>query len=424
MANETEYPIILSKLDPLVVRVNELLLVVGSTSFSAKIKLGTSYSGFYVHASGLGEPIAKIEVSVKNYNNKDIVGDTGKTMAWLHIEDQASKWMDNFQESFTKASSQKNVVDLIRELKAQLHYDFTGEEPSDTTINIDTQSSYFDSMSTDIHSIDSRLNTLTERLDGLANKVDTIVTALTSTDSDDNSISYRLSLIEAALGTDTNDRFGKVIAKAITDGLTSLTNEMITMNTNINTVNTNVNTVKGTVNTVNTNVNTVKNDVGTVKNDVGTVKNDVGTVKNDVGTVKNDVGTVKSTVNTIHNTDVPDIKSTVTGSGGTTDQAVTALSNTVDTINGTVNSINSTVGGVSSTVNSINSTVGSINTKSTNTWSKLNVLDTQALNDRVCGSDSYVTGNDTDGYYVRTELTQDDMITGSGSNKRVKADTN
>ena len=403
MANETEYPIILSKLDPLVVRVNELLLVVGSTSFSAKIKLGTSYSGFYVHASGLGEPIAKIEVSVKNYNNKDIVGDTGKTMAWLHIEDQASKWMDNFQESFTKASSQKNVVDLIRELKAQLHYDFTGEEPSDPTINIDTQSSYFDSMSTDIHSIDSRLDTLTEKLDGLADKVDTIVNALTSTDSDDNSISYRLSLIEAALGTDTNDRFGKVIAKAITDGLTSLTNEMTTMNTNINTVNTNVNTVKGTVNTVNTNVNTVKSDVGTVKSDVGTVK---------------------STVNTIHNTDVPDIKSTVTGSGGTTDQAVAALANTVDTINGTVNGISSTVGGVSSTVSSISSTVGSINTKSTNTWNKLDVLDTQALNDRVCGSDSYVTGDDTDGYYVRTELTQDDMITGSGSNKRVKADTN
>lgn len=438
MADVVEYPIIVSKLDPLIMRVNELILVVGSTTFTAKVKIGSMWTGFHINTSGLGEPIAKIPVDITNYNNTDIIVTTGKTLAYQHIAEEAKNWMDDLQDSFAKATAQQNIVDLLKELKAQLHFDFSGAIPTDPNIHIDETTSYIKSIADSIEDIKTQLSDLTTSIGDLKSSIN-------STNPDDNSISYRLSRIETALGTATDDTFGKVIASAVTSGLQTLTGEMQTMNTNINTVNTNVNTVSGkvttvdtkvttvdtkvgqvntTVGTINTNVNTVKSDVTTVKSDVGTVKTNVNTVSNNVTTVSNNVDNVKSTVNTIHNTDVPDIKNSVTSSGGTTDEAVASLASTVNTINSNVNTINSNTSSTNSTVNSISSTVGGINTKATNTWNKISGLDTETLNDVICGDESIIIGDSTDGYFVRTELTKDNMITGPDNDKRVKADTN
>ncbi len=417
MANIIEYPIVVSKLDPLIIRVNDLLLVVGSSSFSAKIKLGSQYTGFYVHVSGLGEPIARVEVSIEGYNNTTPVGNTKHTMAYLHIQEAATKWMDDLQDSFTKASAQKNTVDMLKEFRAQLHFDMSGHVPTDPDVleAIDvTNPTYFKTLSEDITNVKEQLEFLVSAMADLKDSINS---------DDSNSISTRLHNIEIALGTESGNKFGDVIADSITNGLSSLTQQMTTMNNNITDVNNNVtsvgnqvSTVDTKVGTINTNVNTVKSDVSTVKSDVSTVKSDVGTVKNNVNTVSNNVDNVKSTVNTIHSTDVPDIKSTVTGSSGGTDQAVSNLASTVNSMNGTVNNINGTVNGISGTV-------GTINTRTYNTWNKLDVLDTETLNDVLCSSDSVVIGDSTDGYFVRTELTKDDMITGPSGDKRVKADT-
>ena len=424
MANIIEYPIVVSKLDPLIIRVNDLLLVVGSSSFSAKIKLGSQYTGFYVHVSGLGEPIAKVEVSIEGYNNTTLVGNTKHTMAYLHIQEAATKWMDDLQDSFTKASAQKNTVDMLKEFRAQLHFDMSGHIPTDPDVlaAIDTTNpTYFKTLSEDITNVKEQLEFLVSAMADLKDSI---------SGDDSNSISTRLHNIETALGTESGSKFGDVIADSITNGLSTLTQQMTDMNNNITDVNNNVtsvgnqvSTVDTKVGTINTNVNTVKSDVSTVKSDVSTVKSDVGTVKTNVNTVSNNVNTVsnnvdnvKSTVNTIHSTDVPDIKSTVTGSSGGTDQAVSNLASTVNSMNGTVNNINGTVNGISGTV-------GTINTRTYNTWNKLDVLDTETLNDVLCSSDSVVIGDSTDGYFVRTELTKDDMITGPSGDKRVKADT-
>lgn len=424
MANIIEYPIVVSKLDPLIIRVNDLLLVVGSSSFSAKIKLGSQYTGFYVHVSGLGEPIAKVEVSIEGYNNTTPVGNTKHTMAYLHIQEAATKWMDDLQDSFTKASAQKNTVDMLKEFRAQLHFDMSGHIPTDPDVleAIDvTNPTYFKTLSEDITNVKEQLEFLVSAMADLKDSISS---------DDSNSISTRLHNIEIALGTESGNKFGDVIADSITNGLSTLTQQMTNMNNNITDVNNNVtsvgnqvSTVDTKVGTINTNVNTVKSDVSTVKSDVSTVKSDVGTVKTNVNTVSNNVNTVsnnvdnvKSTVNTIHSTDVPDIKSTVTGSSGGTDQAVSNLASTVNSMNGTVNNINGTVNGISGTV-------GTINTRTYNTWNKLDVLDTETLNDVLCSSDSVVIGDSTDGYFVRTELTKDDMITGPSGDKRVKADT-
>ena len=409
MADNIEYPIIVSKLGPLIMRVNELLLVVGSTSFSAKIKISSTWTGFYVYTNGLGETIAKINVDITNYNNTDIIVTTGKTLAYQHIKEEAVKWMNTLQDSFASATAQQNTVDLLKELKAQLHFDFSGAVPTDPTIHIDETDSYIKSIADDISDIKIQLSDLTTSVQDLKD-------ALNSENSEDNSISYRLSLIEDALGT-ADGTFGKLISDAIQNGLQTLTGEMQTMNTNIGTVNSNVTSVSGQVSTVDTKVGTINTNVNTVKSDVSTVKSDVSTVKTSVNTVSGNVDNVKSTVNTIHNTDVPDIKSTVTNSGGTTDGAVASLANTVD-------GINTTVGNISSTVNSTSSTVSSISTKTTDTWNKLSGLDTETLNDVICGNESIIIGDSTDGYFVRTELTKEDITTGTDNDRRVKSDPN
>ena len=147
MSKYTSYPVIVAKTEPLIIRVNNLSLVVGSSSFSAKIKMGSTYTGFYVHISALGEPIAKIPVSIDGYNNTTVVTGFTHTAAYMHIEDEATKWMDDLEDSFNSADTGKNIIDLLREIKYQNHFDLSGYAPSPLPEGVDidtTTKSYMD----------------------------------------------------------------------------------------------------------------------------------------------------------------------------------------------------------------------------------------------------------------------------------------
>ena len=129
--NPNEYPEVMSKMDPLIIRVEPLVLVVGSTTYTAKVKIGYKFNGFLVHVSGVGIPIYKEEVDITGYN-------TGKTTtgegsdAYKYIKDKARDWMDTLEKSMLDDNKEKNIVDLLREIKYQMHFDLSGHKASAT----------------------------------------------------------------------------------------------------------------------------------------------------------------------------------------------------------------------------------------------------------------------------------------------------
>ena len=53
----TSYPNVIRSADPLLIRMNELTLLVNNTSFWAKIKYGIQFKGFMVYVSGIAMPV-------------------------------------------------------------------------------------------------------------------------------------------------------------------------------------------------------------------------------------------------------------------------------------------------------------------------------------------------------------------------------
>lgn len=117
-----DYPVVISKMDPLIIRVSPLVLVVGTTSYSAKIKTAIKWKGFYIYSSGLGEPIYQQE-----FKNSDNLQNTNSENSplYLAVKEEATKWIDSLEDSFATAS-EKNIVDMLREIKFQNHFDLTG----------------------------------------------------------------------------------------------------------------------------------------------------------------------------------------------------------------------------------------------------------------------------------------------------------
>lgn len=117
-----DYPVVISKMDPLIIRVSPLVLVVGTTSYSAKIKTAIKWKGFFIYSSGLGEPIYQQE-----FKNSDNLQNTNSENSplYLAVKEEATKWIDSLEDSFATAS-EKNIVDMLREIKFQNHFDLTG----------------------------------------------------------------------------------------------------------------------------------------------------------------------------------------------------------------------------------------------------------------------------------------------------------
>lgn len=117
-----DYPVVISKMDPLIIRVSPLVLVVGTTSYSAKIKTAIKWKGFFIYSSGLGEPIYQQE-----FKNSDNLQNTNSENSplYLAVKEEATKWIDSLEDSFAH-TAEKNIVDMLREIKFQNHFDLTG----------------------------------------------------------------------------------------------------------------------------------------------------------------------------------------------------------------------------------------------------------------------------------------------------------
>ena len=123
-----EYPEIMSKMDPLIIRVSPTVLLVGSTTYTAKIKLGYRFNGFHVNVTGVGIPIYTEEVNTKNADTTNKSALNGMSDAYNIVEERATTWMDDLEKSMIDDSKEKNVVDLLREIKYQMHFDLSGHK--------------------------------------------------------------------------------------------------------------------------------------------------------------------------------------------------------------------------------------------------------------------------------------------------------
>lgn len=170
-----EYPEIMSKMDPLIIRVSPTVLLVGSTTYTAKIKLGYRFNGFHVNVTGVGIPIYKEEVDIgnKSTTNKSA---TGNSDAYDYVEKKACAWMDELEKSMINDSKEKNVVDLLREIKYQMHFDASGHkypaivpgtDEYDARMEVCTEvPTYIEDLYTMLLQITIRLDNLTSVING------------------------------------------------------------------------------------------------------------------------------------------------------------------------------------------------------------------------------------------------------------------
>lgn len=327
-----EYPEIMSKLDPLIIRVSPTVLLVGSTSYTAKVKLGTMFNGYYVNVSGVGLPILKQEVDISGHSNTNGTGNKGENSdAWNYIISQAEAWMDTLEQSMLSNNSSKNIVDLLREIKFQNHFDLSGHtdmiEPYKDSVEVCTEEpTYPQSMLTQLISLNTNLTTLNQhmtnmeqRMVAMEEKINNITPALTALT---NRIGSEGTTIEGTIQST-----GTEIATAIENGLTSLVGQMNTMNTNITTVGTDVLKVYSSVGPA---------AAGSPTSIRALLDGWVPNI-NTISTINSNVSSVKSTVEAIRTVDVPDIKNTISSSSSS--GAVSDLSGTVNSMFNVVNSI-------------------------------------------------------------------------------------
>ena len=118
-----EYPEIMSKMDPLIIRVSPTVLLVGATTYTAKVKLGYNFNGFMVYVSSVGIPIYKEEVDITGLNAEGTNNVGEGSDAYDYVKNKARDWMDTLEKSMLDDSKEKNIVDLLREIKYQMHFE-------------------------------------------------------------------------------------------------------------------------------------------------------------------------------------------------------------------------------------------------------------------------------------------------------------
>lgn len=245
MANEEkalhdEYPVVVSKMDPLIIRVSETVLLVGSTSYTAKIKISQLFSGFYIYVSSLGTPIYTEKVNIGEYS---IEGDNNRSEgsdAWNYVEEKACAWIDALEESMETSDTSKNIVDLLRESKYQEHFDLSGH-----IIDEHYKEKYGDNF-----------ELCTEKptyLEILAEQLKLITGKNISPYDVTNSVLYQA--------------ISEPIAEAIESGLNSLVSQMSAM--------------KADIEVMQSDITSMQSDITSIKSDVGSVNTTTSTILND-----------------------------------------------------------------------------------------------------------------------------------------------
>lgn len=126
----SKYPHVARIADPLLVRVDQLSLMVADVVYHARIKLGLGGKGFYIYASGLGTAVYEnMFMHDKNdvkFNAEFCVSsdDTDENIL-SKIAEKAEDWLDALEVAIASKQSDNPIKKAIDRLCWQLHYDIT-----------------------------------------------------------------------------------------------------------------------------------------------------------------------------------------------------------------------------------------------------------------------------------------------------------
>ena len=123
--SSASYPAVVRIADPLLIRFNTQSLLVNDTNFYVKIKRGLAFVGFDIYTSGLGTPIAEIQLSsgYKQSSPNNII--QSKEWSLSDLEKEASKFLDILEARIAISESDNEIRKAIDRLCWQLHFDIT-----------------------------------------------------------------------------------------------------------------------------------------------------------------------------------------------------------------------------------------------------------------------------------------------------------
>lgn len=126
----SKYPHVARVADPLLVRVDQLSLMVADVVYHARIKLGLGGKGFYIYASGLGTAIYE---NMFMHDKNDVKfnaefgvssNDTDESIL-SKIAEKAEDWLDALEVAIASKQSDNPIKKAIDRMCWQLHYDIT-----------------------------------------------------------------------------------------------------------------------------------------------------------------------------------------------------------------------------------------------------------------------------------------------------------
>lgn len=126
----SKYPHVARVADPLLVRVDQLSLMVADVVYHARIKLGLGGKGFYIYASGLGTAIYENmfmhdKNDVKFNAEFGVSSDDTDESILSKIAEKAEDWLDALEVAIASKQSDNPIKKAIDRMCWQLHYDIT-----------------------------------------------------------------------------------------------------------------------------------------------------------------------------------------------------------------------------------------------------------------------------------------------------------
>lgn len=126
----SKYPHVARVADPLLVRVDQLSLMVADVVYHARIKLGLGGKGFYIYASGLGTAVYE-NMFMHDKNDVKFNAEFGVSSGHTDedilskIAEKAEDWLDELEVAIASKQSDNPIKKAIDRLCWQLHYDIT-----------------------------------------------------------------------------------------------------------------------------------------------------------------------------------------------------------------------------------------------------------------------------------------------------------
>lgn len=139
MYEKGSYPVVVTTSDPMLIRFDEMSLLVNDTNFWAKIKTGIKWSGFMIYVSGISTPVYECKMSEDVVTQQEVQVPGGNTAYYRrtqkssesYIRSVAKEWLDVLEATIATTNADNGIKKAIDRLNWQLHYDITKTNTTD-----------------------------------------------------------------------------------------------------------------------------------------------------------------------------------------------------------------------------------------------------------------------------------------------------